>query len=80
MSACVENPAARSHHGATVIARGRRGAPSHGLVTPAPTTHGPALPPHPAPLPTVEPDEDEPGTEPDVPPASMRVPIDDVDG
>jgi penicillin-insensitive murein endopeptidase len=80
MSACVENPAARSRHGATVIARGRRGAPSHGLVTPAPTTHTPALPPQSAPPPTVNPGEDEPDNEPDAPPASMRVPIDDVDG
>jgi penicillin-insensitive murein endopeptidase len=80
MSACVENPAARTHHGATVIARGRRGAPTHGLITPAPTTHAPSLAPQPAPTPSVNPGEDEPDTEPDAPPASMRVPIDDVDG
>ncbi len=81
MSACVENPAARSHRATTVLARGRRGAPGRGLVTPAPTTHGPSPSPQPSPSPTVtEPGEDEPGTEPDVPPASMRVPIDDVDG
>jgi penicillin-insensitive murein endopeptidase len=82
MSACVENPAARTHRGATVIARGRRGAPTHGLITPAPTTHGPALPTTHPPVasPPVDPGEDEPDTEPDVPPASMRVPIDDVDG
>jgi hypothetical protein len=30
--------------------------------------------------PAAAPSEDEPDTEPDVPPASMRVPIDDVDG
>ena len=82
MSGCVENPAARSHHGATVIARGRRGATGHGgLVTPAPTLHNPATPPLPSPSQPVEPREDEPDTEPDdAPPAAMPVPIDDVDG
>jgi penicillin-insensitive murein endopeptidase len=82
MSACVENPAARQHHGAAMIAHGRRGTTGHGgLVTPAPTAHGANPPPQASPPPAVtEPGDDEPGTEPDVPPASMRVPIDDVDG
>ncbi|HEX3344480.1 MAG TPA: penicillin-insensitive murein endopeptidase [Polyangiaceae bacterium] len=81
MSACVENPAARARHGSSPVARGRRGAAGRGLVTPAPTTHGPLSPlPPPSAAPTGAPGEDEPASEPDVPPASMRVPIDDVDG
>jgi len=76
MTACVENPAMRGHRGATVIARGRRGAPGRALITPAPTTHNPASPPLPSPSPPVG----EPDTEPDVPPMSLPVPIDDVDG
>jgi penicillin-insensitive murein endopeptidase len=82
MTACVENPTARARHGATMIAHGRRGATGHGgLVTPAPTPHGAnPLPPASPPPAVIEPGDDEPGNEPDVPPASMRVPIDDVDG
>jgi penicillin-insensitive murein endopeptidase len=73
MSGCVENPAARTHHPATVIARGRRIGPvPHGLVT-----HPPAPSPTPAaPAPTEETDP----VEPDAPPAVMPSPIDDVDG
>jgi penicillin-insensitive murein endopeptidase len=81
MSGCVENPIAHgrgpSH---PVLARGRRGGPAPGLVTPAPKH---ALPPLPAPgvspAPAPEP-RDEPAPEPDAPPASMPAPIDDVDG
>jgi penicillin-insensitive murein endopeptidase len=81
MSACVENPAMRSHHpSATVVAHGRRGAPSHGLVTPAPTGHNPTSAPLPFPSPPAEPRQEEPDAEPDAPPAVMSVPIDDVDG
>ena len=83
MSACVENPAVRAHHVPAVVARGRRGAPGRGLVTPAPTTHVPSLPALPAlPSPSrpAERRDEEPDTEPDAPPASMPVPIDDVDG
>jgi penicillin-insensitive murein endopeptidase len=80
MSACVENPAARSHRAPTLLAHGRRGTTGHGgSVTPAPTQHNPATPPLPSPSPPVEPREDEPDDS-DAPPASMPVPIDDVDG
>jgi penicillin-insensitive murein endopeptidase len=83
MSACVENPAMRSHRAAPPIAHGRRSAGGHAVVTPAPTPHGAALNPLPAPPSAAPPDQpgpDEPDTEPDVPPASMPVPVDDVDG
>lgn len=76
MSGCVENPAVRTRHPASVIARGRRVGPvPHGLVT-----HPPAATPVPAepkgPVPT---EETEP-VEPDAPPAVMPSPVDDVDG
>jgi penicillin-insensitive murein endopeptidase len=81
MSACVENPAVRSHRvPAAVLARGRRGVPGHVLVTPAPSTHNPSLAPPPSPPRPAPRREDEPDSEPDAPPASMPVPIDDVDG
>ena len=86
MSGCVENPSMRAHHGTGspgLAAHGRRGAPGRTLVTPAPTAHAPGLPPPPTQAPpSAEPREreDEPGTLPDAPPASMQVPVDDVDG
>jgi penicillin-insensitive murein DD-endopeptidase len=80
MSACVENPAVRSHRLPAVVARGRRGLPGHGLVTPAPTTHSPPLAPPPSPSHPLQRRDDEPDSEPDAPPASLPVPIDDVDG
>jgi penicillin-insensitive murein endopeptidase len=87
MSACVENPAVRMlRHAPTVIARGRRGAPGHALVTPAPAARNPGSHPLPSlPEPSLAPGpepkkEEEPDREPDAPPASMPVPIDDVDG
>jgi penicillin-insensitive murein DD-endopeptidase len=80
MSSCVENPAMRAHRPPTVVARGRRSVAGHGLVTSAPTTHSPSPSPLPAPARPVERREDEPGSEPDAPPASMSVPVDDVDG
>jgi penicillin-insensitive murein endopeptidase len=86
MSGCVENPAVRSRPAApSLVAHGRRGAPSHvaagGLVTPAPThTPLPSLP-SPAPsTPASSPHEDDTPGEPDAPPASIPAPIDDVDG
>lgn len=77
MSGCVENPAARARHPASVIARGRRSGPApHGLVThpPAPTSAPTA--PSPAPVPSEETDP----AEPDAPPTVLPSPIDDVDG
>lgn len=79
MNGCVENPAARGHHPASVIARGRRVGPvPHGLVThpPAPSS-APATTPIPAPQ--QQNDETEP-VEPDAPPALLPSPVDDVDG
>ena len=78
MSGCVENPAARARHPATVMARGHRIVPvPHGLVThpPAPSSPAPTAPPA-APSPT---EETEP-VEPDAPPAVMPSAVDDVDG
>ncbi|HEY8040481.1 MAG TPA: penicillin-insensitive murein endopeptidase [Polyangiaceae bacterium] len=84
MSGCVENPSMRSHRPPTMLAHGRRAPMGHGLVTPPPT-HAPLSPLAPPPAttppgaPADEPREDEP-SDPDVPPASMPAPIDDVDG
>jgi penicillin-insensitive murein endopeptidase len=77
MSGCVENPAARARHPASVIARGRRIGPvPKGLVT-----HPPAPPPVPAAPAGPAPGTEDPETvEPDAPPAVMPSPIDDVDG
>jgi penicillin-insensitive murein endopeptidase len=95
MSGCVENPAARSHAAPAVVARGRRGPTSHGLVTlpaTAPTraesATGRASPgrtpaPTPAPVPTPADSHDhdhDDDTSPDAPPAAIPAPIDDVDG
>jgi penicillin-insensitive murein endopeptidase len=80
MSGCVENPTARSRRTPGMLAHGRRAAPSHATVTPAPTGHAPSLQPLPPPAPPGEPREEEPDSEPDAPPMSMPVPIDDVDG
>jgi penicillin-insensitive murein DD-endopeptidase len=84
MSGCVENPAVRTHRGpaalgasAPIAAHGRRGAPSHGLVTHPPTPPEP-LPAGPAQAPTDGTHDEDPS--PDAPPAAMPVPIDDVDG
>jgi penicillin-insensitive murein endopeptidase len=79
MSGCVENPAARAHATpAPALARGRRAAPIHALVTPPPART-------PAPLPQREteapdPTGAEPNREPEAPPAAIAVPVDDVDG
>jgi penicillin-insensitive murein DD-endopeptidase len=99
MSGCVENPAMRVRHGGTPdlgsrprpdepeespYARGRRLAPSRGLVT------APARAPH-AGIPEAKPpspdelrrDAQEPNPEPEAPPAAIPAvpnPIDDVDG
>jgi hypothetical protein len=66
------------------IAHGRRGPHGHTpVITPAPTAHGSTLPPLPAqaPAPQEPRDRDEDtDSEPDVPPAAMPAPIDDVDG
>jgi penicillin-insensitive murein endopeptidase len=86
MSGCVENPAARTRRSPSapmLATHGRRGAPTHGLVTHPPSAPAPAeaLPKSPA-GPTTAPDEgshDE-DPSPDAPPAAMPVPIDDVDG
>jgi penicillin-insensitive murein endopeptidase len=83
MSGCVENPAMRAHHGASLAVHGRHGAPTRGLVTPAPTTHGSTLPPLPSQAPPAAEPRDRDGDsdpEPDAPPALLPVPIDDVDG
>jgi penicillin-insensitive murein endopeptidase len=80
MSACVENPTMRSTKPApSMIARGRRGAPVRGLVTHAPTP-APSPTTGPVPAPAQEPDNDEPVPDSEPPPASMQVPVDDVDG
>jgi hypothetical protein len=84
MSGCVENPAARVHHPASVMARGRRSGPvPHGLVThpPAPSA-APAAPAGPVPgtKPDENPTDESDPAEPDAPPAVMPSPVDDVDG
>jgi len=84
MSGCVENPAARLRHPASVMARGRRVGPlPHGLVTHPPAPSAAPAPPA-GPVPGAKPDENpadqaEP-VEPDAPPAVMPSPVDDVDG
>jgi penicillin-insensitive murein endopeptidase len=83
MTGCVENPAPRAvahtrrHAHAPALARPSRedrdDAPAHAVVTAAPK-HAPA----PAHEPTPVPAPSEPT--PDAPPASLAVPVDDVDG
>jgi penicillin-insensitive murein endopeptidase len=87
MSGCVENPALRVHRPETMAARGRRGEASHvaAAAVPPPTTpahkrQAPAPLPSPLVPPGGEPEGNEPSDESEMPPASMRVPIDDVDG
>jgi len=77
MSGCVENPAARARHPASVIARGRRVGPvPHGLVThPPATSPAPNAPPGAAP-----PAEEAEPVDPDAPPAVLPSQVDDVDG
>jgi len=80
MSGCVENPAARTHKVLAIAsAHGRRGSPSHGLVThpPTPAEPIPTAPPGPVPAPA---DKGEDDPSPDAPPAAIPAPIDDVDG
>jgi penicillin-insensitive murein endopeptidase len=80
MSGCVENPTARAHRVPTLVAHGRRGAPTHASVTTAPSGHAAPPPPLPAPAPADQPrQDDEPGGE-DAPPMSLPTPVDDVDG
>lgn len=88
MSGCVENPAARTHKSSpgapAIAAHGRRGTPSHGLVTHPPSAPGapsdstPSVAPGPMSAPADGTHDDDPS--PDAPPASIPVPIDDVDG
>jgi penicillin-insensitive murein endopeptidase len=88
MSGCVENPALRVHRPAPMFAHGRRGdttriagaaaaavtTPAHRRPLPAPSL-APVVPP------AGEPEgNDAEGEAAGTPPASMRVPIDDVDG
>lgn len=83
MSGCVENPAARTHRPSgspAIAAHGRRSAPSHGLVTRPPTPSEPTPTVAPGPVPAPAPDKDDDDPSPDAPPASIPVPIDDVDG
>jgi penicillin-insensitive murein endopeptidase len=85
MSGCVENPAARGRHAPPILAgRGRRGAPSRAIVTPAPSTHALGHRAMPSPFPAVEAPQDhrdeDPGEEPDAPPVTLPAPVDDVDG
>jgi penicillin-insensitive murein endopeptidase len=96
MSGCVENPAARverarpSRNSASALSardartpHDHRDAPVHGLVTAAPKRAAAApanvAPVAPLPEPAV-PGKDDPPRESDAPPASLTVPIDDVDG
>jgi len=84
MSGCVENPAARIRRPEPTLAHGRRGDGPHvaGATVPAVTTpprkHTSPMPPSAPAVPAAEPGDSDP-TEPDAPPASMQVPIDDVD-
>ena len=80
MSGCVENPRPTRDSGTLRMLghrfpHGRRGPTSHDLVTSPPT---PSISPPPAP--TVEPRIEEPPREPDAPPASIPLSVDDVDG
>jgi penicillin-insensitive murein endopeptidase len=94
MTSCVENPPMRSRSSAPMLARGRRGGPTHGLAGSAransrfpgfPGTNlGATQASAPVPLPPLpgspgSPRAQEPG-DTDPPPALMSAPIDDVDG
>jgi penicillin-insensitive murein endopeptidase len=83
MSGCVENPAMRVHRPDTMLARGRRGQVTHvaSAAGPAVTTPARKRPlPELSPVPIVPPAGEPQGSEPEMPPVSMPVPIDDVDG
>jgi penicillin-insensitive murein DD-endopeptidase len=87
MSGCVENPAMRVHRPEPMLAHGRRGEATRAVGMAAPSVATPArkrLPPAPSPAPIVPPADEvegnDPSGEPAMPPASMPVPVDDVDG
>ena len=87
MSGCVENPAMRVHRPEPMLARGRRGEDARVVRNAGPAVTTPAhkrspaeSSPAPAVLPAGEPEGTDPAHEPDMPPASTSVPVDDVDG
>ncbi len=79
MSGCVENPTVRAlRQPPTLLARGHRsGGTVHALITPAPKRGAPIATP-PQSVPIDEPQQ--PGADPATPPASLSLPVDDVDG